>query len=81
MGAIASGGSQLLDAGLISSLHIPNAAVRTIVAEEQQELARRERLYRENRPPLALANQIVILADDGLATGSTMAGPCRRCDS
>src|SRR5204862_231670 len=44
----------------------------THLREEAQELQRRERAYREGRPAPALANHIVILVDDGLATGSTM---------
>ncbi|OFW36468.1 MAG: phosphoribosyl transferase [Acidobacteria bacterium RIFCSPLOWO2_12_FULL_67_14b] len=72
MGAIASGGSQVLDDHLISSLQIPDSAIRAVAAEERRELSRRERLYRQDRPPLSLADQVVMLVDDGLATGSTM---------
>jgi predicted phosphoribosyltransferase len=46
--------------------------VATVIAEEEQELARRERLYRHGRPPLTLEGKTVILVDDGLATGATM---------
>lgn len=72
MGAIASGGSQVLNQGVIDALHVTDADIRTVAAEERRELERRERAYRGNRPPLALANQVVVLVDDGLATGSTM---------
>jgi predicted phosphoribosyltransferase len=72
MGAIASGGAQVLNQEVISWLKIPETAIRAVVAEEQKELARRERLYRGDRPPLALASRVVILVDDGLATGSSM---------
>jgi putative phosphoribosyl transferase len=43
-----------------------------VTAEEQQELRRRERLYRGDKPPPNLRGRTVILIDDGLATGSTM---------
>ena len=72
MGAIASGGAQVLNDDVIAWLDIPEAAIQTVVAAEQRELSRRERLYRGDRPRLALAEQVVVLVDDGLATGSTM---------
>jgi predicted phosphoribosyltransferase len=72
MGAIASGGARVLNHDLIDRLGIAPVMVATVVSEEEKELARRERLYRRDRPPLRLAGQTVILVDDGLATGSTM---------
>jgi predicted phosphoribosyltransferase len=72
MGAIAGGDVRVVNEDVVSWLHIPDAAIRAVVAEERRELERRERLYRGDRPPLALANKVVVLVDDGLATGSTM---------
>jgi putative phosphoribosyl transferase len=72
MGAIASGGARVLNHELIDQLRIAPQRVAEVTAEEEQELARRERQYRGARPPLALAGRTVILVDDGLATGSTM---------
>ena len=72
MGAIASGGIRTLDDDVVRYYRIPAAAVEEVARTEQQELERRERVYRGARPPLALANHIVILVDDGLATGATM---------
>jgi predicted phosphoribosyltransferase len=43
-----------------------------VTARERQELARRDHLYRGERPPPELKGQVVLLVDDGLATGSTM---------
>ena len=43
-----------------------------VAREEQAELERRERLYRGDRPPVDIRDRIVVLVDDGLATGSTM---------
>ncbi len=72
MGAIASGGLTLLSSELIAQLGISQEAVETAIAREAEELARRERLYRRNRPALDVAGKTVILVDDGLATGATM---------
>lgn len=72
MGAIASGGVIVLNPDVVHSLNIPNEVIRTAAAQEQQELERREREYRGNRPPLPVRHHAVILVDDGLATGSTM---------
>ena len=72
MGAIASGGARVLNHQLIAELGLPEADLNAVVANEERELARRERVYRHGRPPLRVANRVVILVDDGLATGSTM---------
>ncbi|HEY7065310.1 MAG TPA: phosphoribosyltransferase [Chloroflexota bacterium] len=72
MGAIASGGVRVLNAELIRSLQLAPEAIEAVVAEEEAELARRERAYRDDRPPLEVRGHIAILVDDGLATGATM---------
>jgi predicted phosphoribosyltransferase len=72
MGAIASGGVRILDEDLIRIARVSRDDVDRITAMEQNELARRERLYRGNRPFPELTGRTVILVDDGLATGSTM---------
>jgi predicted phosphoribosyltransferase len=72
MGAIASGGVRVINNELVRALRIPDYMIEAIVAQEQQELARRERLYRGDRPPPDVRGRTVILVDDGLATGSTM---------
>jgi len=71
MGAIATGGVTVMNPEL-ADFHIPEAAIETVVARERSELARRETLYRGERPPLSVEARIAILVDDGLATGSTM---------
>jgi putative phosphoribosyl transferase len=72
MGAIASGGSRVLNEGVVRWYGIPPATIEQVVREEQSELERREHTYREGAPFPDLSNRIVILVDDGLATGSTM---------
>lgn len=72
MGAIASGGVRVLNSEIVRSFGIPTSVVEDVTAAERTELQRRERAYRGDRPPLSVAGRIVILVDDGLATGSTM---------
>jgi putative phosphoribosyl transferase len=72
MGAIASGGVLVVDEGLMSRLGIGEEQVKQAVAAELRELERREAVYRGDRPPPALEGKVVILVDDGLATGATM---------
>jgi erythromycin esterase-like protein/predicted phosphoribosyltransferase len=71
-GAIATGGVRVLNTELIERLDLPAEWVEAIDAKERRELARRERVYRGDRPPPELAGRTIILVDDGLATGSTM---------
>lgn len=72
MGAIASGGVRVLNEGVVRSLGISEAELEAAVAEQQAELQRREELFRGVRPPIAVQDKIVILVDDGIATGSSM---------
>ncbi|CAN7598886.1 phosphoribosyltransferase [Variovorax sp. LjRoot290] len=71
MGAIASGGVRVMSE-LPGFWPVSERAMEAVVARETVELARREQLYRGQRAPLALAGHVVILVDDGLATGATM---------
>jgi putative phosphoribosyl transferase len=72
MGAIASGGVRILSEDVVQALSIPERVIATVAAAEEQELDRRERIYREGRPFPEVRSRTVILVDDGLATGSTM---------
>lgn len=72
MGAIASGGVRVLSQDVIRAYGIPTHVIDAIAREEQAELERRERAYREGAALANLRDRIVILVDDGLATGSTM---------
>lgn len=76
MGAVATGGVRVLNDQLVRRLGIPGALIDTVASQERQELARRERLYREGRPPPDVRGRTVILVDDGLATGATMHAAC-----
>jgi putative phosphoribosyl transferase len=71
-GAIASGGVRVLDRKLLRRLLISQRDVEAIVEKEQQELQRRELVYRGDRLSLVLAGKTVILVDDGIATGASL---------
>ena len=72
IGAIASGGVRVLNDEVVRMLPDALHVIDQATAREQIELERREKLYRNDRPPLDLHNRTVILVDDGLATGATM---------
>lgn len=72
MGAIASGGVQILNDDALRAHPIDRASFEAVVAREALELSRREKAYRGDRPPPQLKDKVVILVDDGLATGSSM---------
>jgi putative phosphoribosyl transferase len=72
MGAIASGGIRVLSEDVVAAFGIPERVIASVAAIEEDELGRRERAYRDHRPPPRIEGRTVILVDDGLATGSTM---------
>jgi len=72
MGAVATGGVRVLNDEVVRGLGIPEYVIDAVTTWERQELARRERLYRGDRPPPDVRARTVILVDDGLATGATM---------
>lgn len=72
MGAIASGGVRVLNDDVVQWYRIPPDAIEAVARAEGLELARRERAYRNGRPSIPIEGRVVMLVDDGLATGSTM---------
>jgi erythromycin esterase-like protein/predicted phosphoribosyltransferase len=72
MGAIASGGAVVINDDVVRGLRVGSEEIQRVAAQEARELLRRERAYREGRPPPDLKGKVVILVDDGLATGSSM---------
>jgi predicted phosphoribosyltransferase len=72
MGAIASGGSRVLNTSLLRRLRVPPETVDEVASRELRELDRREQAYRGSNPPPSVRGKTVILVDDGLATGATM---------
>jgi predicted phosphoribosyltransferase len=72
MGAIAMGGGELIDPDAVEEFDLTGNVIRQVAAVEKRELERCERVYRGSRPPLDVRNKVVILADDGIATGATI---------
>lgn len=71
VGAVASDGTTFLDQVLIKELGISSATVEREKERQVREIQRRAELYRRGQPPYGLTDKTVILADDGVATGST----------
>ena len=71
-GAIASGGVRVLNEDVVRAIPHSEEAIEAVTTRETAELERREQIYREGRPAPELRNRVVILVDDGLATGATM---------
>jgi putative phosphoribosyl transferase len=72
LGAVASGGVRVINEEVVDELDVPADAVDAIATRELLELERRELAYRGGRPPPLVRGRVVILVDDGLATGATM---------
>jgi predicted phosphoribosyltransferase len=72
MGAIATGGVRVINEDTVRHLQIPGEVIDAVAMDEQRELERRERAYRNDRPAPDVCGKTVVLVDDGLATGSTM---------
>ncbi len=72
IGAIASGGVRVLNWQVVAVTGLSEEEIDAIAAREQAEVERREQLYRGDGPPLDVTAKVVVLVDDGLATGATM---------
>ncbi|MGQ0429743.1 MAG: phosphoribosyltransferase [Gammaproteobacteria bacterium] len=71
-GAIAPGGVLVFNPKAQAETAALERLLAPVIAEERRELDRREAAYRRGRPPLEAGDRIVILVDDGIATGATM---------
>ena len=71
-GAIGSGGVRVLNEDVVERLGISDLKIDLVIRTEREELERREKLYRGNRPPLDVHERTVILVDDGIATGASV---------
>jgi putative phosphoribosyl transferase len=72
MGALAGSGEAVVDRALIETLGLSRTDVARVIERERVELARRQNLYRDQRPYARIEGQTVIVVDDGLATGASM---------
>jgi putative phosphoribosyl transferase len=77
MGAVASDGTVAINAAVLNEFHIPLDQVDAAAQREKVEIERRERAYRNGRPPARIDDRMVILVDDGLATGASMLAAVR----
>lgn len=72
MGAIASGGIQVLNDSVVRRAGISESQIDDVAQQEREELKKREKAYRGARPDIDLQGKTVLLVDDGLATGASM---------
>jgi putative phosphoribosyl transferase len=72
MGAIASGGALYVERDTMRAMGVSQAQYDAVLAQERVELARRETLYRGDRPAAQVESRTVLLVDDGMATGASM---------
>jgi predicted phosphoribosyltransferase len=72
MGAIASGGVRVLNDDVVAYHDVTAHTLDEVAREQQIELERRERVYRDGRALTPVGGRVAILVDDGLATGATM---------
>jgi putative phosphoribosyl transferase len=72
MGAIDLQGRRYLNDRIVADLKISAARIDRVAEMELRELQRRDRVYRGDRLPVDVRERVVILVDDGLATGATM---------
>lgn len=77
MGAIAGGGIRVLNQDVVMWYGLSTATIDAVARAEQAELERREHAYRNGRSPVPLESRVVLIVDDGLATGSTMRAAVR----
>jgi predicted phosphoribosyltransferase len=77
MGAIASGGTRVMNQVVIDRLGVSPDDVEAVARSEAKVLAQRERAYRGDRPPITVRDATVIVVDDGLATGASMRAALR----
>lgn len=71
-GAVARGGTRILDEEIVNAVGLSEEEIERIAARENQELARREQVFRAGRPPLDAEGKTVVLLDDGIATGASI---------
>ncbi|NTU76682.1 MAG: phosphoribosyltransferase [Alphaproteobacteria bacterium] len=71
-GALAFGGNVVFNDDVLRHYRLSPEIIAAILTDETKELLRRNKIYREGRPPPELKNRLVILVDDGAATGADM---------
>jgi predicted phosphoribosyltransferase len=77
IGAVAPDGILVVNPDMVRRLGVAPAELDEIVARERAELERRRRAYGGDRPPPDPRGRVVILVDDGIATGHTAIAAAR----
>lgn len=72
MGAVASGGVVVVNQDVLAALGLPNSAIEAAIGPANEEIREQERVLRGSRPPIEIDGRLILLIDDGLATGATM---------
>jgi predicted phosphoribosyltransferase len=71
LGAVSETGNIYLNPEAVALFRLSDARIEDLAKVQRQEIHRRQQLYRRGRPRLPLKDRLVIVADDGLATGAT----------
>lgn len=76
MGALGEGGVKVVDDQLVRRAAVSPTALAQVEEREQRELVRRASEFRRAHPRVSLDDRVVIVIDDGLATGATARAAC-----
>lgn len=71
VGAISETGNLYLNSDAVAAFQLSDREIEMLAKVQQEEIVRRQRLYRRGRPPRSLKDRLVIVVDDGIATGAT----------
>ncbi|MFC9893955.1 phosphoribosyltransferase [Nocardia sp. NPDC127579] len=77
MGALGEGGARVLNRDVLEHITVAPQLFAELEHRERTELERRRRLWRGERAPIPMADRVVVLVDDGMATGATVVVACR----
>jgi predicted phosphoribosyltransferase len=77
IGAVTANGGEFLNEEIVGYLGVSEAYIQRVKKEQMAEAHRREKRFRGNRPAEGIRDRVVILVDDGLATGATMRAAVR----